>query len=339
MSPQPTQTLRTIHVVVTCTDRKTRQVRASLRARSVLQRSLESRVAAWTTVLDSAGDDAVPAEELYAGDHWQVVRGLRAVPPAGIDVQTWVCSAGYGLIRLSTPIRPYEATFEHNHPDAVAPKDAGYTTTAWWDALATWRPEGMLGPRTVAGIALSSPDDFLLVAVSGLYAAALSADLERAVRNAAEGDRIAIVSAGGRPTDALRRQVVPADARLKGTLGGAMQSLNARIARQAIAEASSWYPSQRALSSLVQSWLDAAPPTETYDREKLDDDSVRAYIRRSLNEDPRVTHTRLLRSLRDGGRACEQARFAALFREVQAERVDREGVTRPGAPSAAEGMR
>jgi hypothetical protein len=113
-----------------------------------------------------------------------------------------------------------------------------------------------------------------------------------------------------------------------------MQSLNARIARRAIAEAASWYPSQLTLASLMQSWLDSAPPVVSYDRKKLDDDGVRAYIRQGFDQNPRVTHTRLLRALRDSGLACEQARFAALFREILATRLGGDPATHSDSLSA-----
>ena len=48
------------------------------------------------------------------------------------------------------------------------------------------------------------------------------------------------------------------------------------------------------------------------------DQEVRAFVRDRLADDPQATHTRLLRELRDSGRACEQQRFAGLFRAEQA---------------------
>ena len=52
-------------------------------------------------------------------------------------------------------------------------------------------------------------------------------------------------------------------------------------------------------------------------RQKMTDDDVRDFIRQALMRDPRAAQTKLLRSLRDTGRACEQARFKRLFIEVR----------------------
>ena len=48
------------------------------------------------------------------------------------------------------------------------------------------------------------------------------------------------------------------------------------------------------------------------------DDEVLRFIHLELKKDPSAKCTRLLRRLRDSGRACEQARFKGLFQEVTA---------------------
>ena len=62
--------------------------------------------------------------------------------------------------------------------------------------------------------------------------------------------------------------------------------------------------------------LSEQPDLVPYDREPVTDDEARQFIREQLHVDPKLKHTPLLRKLRDGGRACEQSRFARLYREV-----------------------
>jgi hypothetical protein len=52
----------------------------------------------------------------------------------------------------------------------------------------------------------------------------------------------------------------------------------------------------------------------------MSDEEVRGFVRKRLGEAPESRHTRLLRELRDSGRACEQGRFKQLFMQVRAER-------------------
>src|SRR4051794_39612110 len=56
-----------------------------------------------------------PAVLLYSGlQHERLLRGVLAVessPDSGLVVDTWIMSAGYGLIPANRAIAPYEATF------------------------------------------------------------------------------------------------------------------------------------------------------------------------------------------------------------------------------------
>jgi hypothetical protein len=230
----------------------------------------------------------------------------------------WIASAGYGLLPSNALIRPYNATFARGADDAVVPKTNIYSNSDWWRRLAEWNPIGGASPRTISDLAASATNGFLLIAVSSSYADALSDDLSNAVQKC-PSDRVAIVSVGHRFAEKLRPLQIPAAGRLKNRLGGAMQSLNARVARYAVSRANEWYPSRAKLAALMMSALEETPPMTTHDRKRLDDDEIRGYIREGIREDPRMRHTRLLRSLRDKGLACEQSRFATLFREVRAD--------------------
>jgi hypothetical protein len=50
-----------------------------------------------------------------------------------------------------------------------------------------------------------------------------------------------------------------------------------------------------------------------HQRERADDDQVRAFIRNAIRKQQDLSHTRLLREFRASGRACEQKRFRDLF--------------------------
>jgi hypothetical protein len=54
----------------------------------------------------------MPAGEMYTGEqHVRLMRGVRAARAAGVRVDVWILSAGYGLIPETQSIAPYEATF------------------------------------------------------------------------------------------------------------------------------------------------------------------------------------------------------------------------------------
>ena len=97
----------TIHVVVTCTNRKIRPVPSRLRLAQVRGASASQRAREWVARLGKEQTDSgVPARDLYAGEHWTVARGLPDYGDTHEKVYLWACSAGYGLIPASAPDSP-----------------------------------------------------------------------------------------------------------------------------------------------------------------------------------------------------------------------------------------
>src|SRR6266849_10377570 len=109
-----------IHILAACTNRKRLDVPSRLRLRAVARGDAATRAESWWQRLEDDHGDAVAADNLYAGDHWAIVRGLPAVvEQQGLDSESWVISAGYGLVSVKARIRPYSATFSGSHPDSV----------------------------------------------------------------------------------------------------------------------------------------------------------------------------------------------------------------------------
>jgi hypothetical protein len=260
----------------------------------------------------------MPAAELYVGDHWCVVRELAGRP----GVKVWVCSAGYGLVALDSPPRPYSATFASGEPDSVrtGSQDAGEAHTAWWRELCEWGGPGPAGPRSIVALAHAFPGGALLMAASGVYLRAIADDL-RAAAAAVPPDRLAVISAGAGSVPGLDPYLLPADARLQARVRGARVALNARLARLALDTVGRGGFSRRRLHSLFARLKAALPAVTAADRTPVSDEQVRRFIRSALAEHPRPRATPLLQRFRQSGRACEHSRFAALYREVL-EQVD-----------------
>jgi hypothetical protein len=312
-----------LNLVVTCSDRKTRPVPRSRMLRSIRGRSIDDRVQRWIEALEDGSEESLSAIDLYAGDHWTVVRSLETVASGrGLDARVWIASAGYGLIPLRGVVRAYSATFATGHPDSVAARGNGGDPTVlaqqWWAALSLWRRRGTAMPRSLRALAAQEPNGALLVAASPAYLLAASADLEAAAGVLQSSDRLAVFSAATASLGALQRFLVPSSARLQTLLGGARQSLNARLLKRALEEASH---SSRVTAPALRAWAKELatmqPPAPKYNHTPMSDDEVRSYVTRKLEENPSTKHTALLRQLRDSGRACEQSRFRRLFEEVR----------------------
>jgi hypothetical protein len=254
---------------------------------------------------------------LYAGDHWATVRAFES-SCFGIDV--WVCSAGYGLIHIEDRVVPYAATFARNHPDSVAAKlptnDRLGAAQAWWKATASqWNSRFRDRPRSLTDLMATYPHRSLLVVSSETYMRAIVEDLRNGVCCLSDSDQLAIVCAGVRRLDGLDRNLVPCDARMQATLGGARRSLNTRLAAKIIRE--SQQPLRATtLRKQYQRLLGKQPPIAKYNRQPLSDDEIREFIRKQLESGRSSKHTPMLRLLRESQMACEQKRFAMLHREV-----------------------
>src|SRR5262249_51154771 len=147
----------------------------------------------WVARLLSDRSQLLPAFELYAGDHWSIVRTLRTIAvDVGLKAEIWVCSAGYGLVRTASCLKPYAATFSSRHPDGVPSRlddpVGADVVQHWWAHLAKWEgPEpGM--PRTIADLARTNPRAPMLVAGSPSYLNAIAADLSQAANALASED-------------------------------------------------------------------------------------------------------------------------------------------------------
>lgn len=298
---------RSVRVVVTCSHRKRRPVPSSLRLRTVTGVRASTRIRDWTKRLTTSSVPATPAVDLYAGEHWDVARRLANVGGRGFSVELWVCSAGYGLIPATMPLRPYAATFTPGNPDSV-PGDAE-DAAAWWNALTEWEPPGP-GARSISDLVATDPDTRVLLALSATYLRACGDDVAQALETTHASGQVSIISAGTRPRPELADALLPGDARLQAALGGTRQALNVRIVEQLLSTSMTEHDD---MAEALAKMLVDQPALTRYDRQPATDDEVRRFIRDRLKADPDATHTRLLREFRDDQRACEQGRFAALF--------------------------
>ncbi|WP_375502642.1 hypothetical protein [uncultured Jatrophihabitans sp.] len=302
---------RRLHIVVTCANRKRVTVPAALHLRRTHGTRTGQRALRWIERIVSANTvDTVSARDLYAGEHWDIARNLPAAASGFVHPTLWVASAGWGLIPAEAPIRPYSATFSPRHLDSVASDIIG--TQAWWEALATWEGPTKGAARSVTALISEHPRDRVLLVLSQPYLAACSTDLHGALQRAAAG-QVSVIAAGATGAGghaALADVLLPADARLQHHIGGTRGSLNVRIAKHVLMAGLS---DHAAMSEQLRRQLAEAPMLVSYGRRRLSDEDVLAFIRTRLTADTTLTHSRLLRVLRDAGLACEQARFKGLF--------------------------
>ena len=306
-----------VNVVVTCTKDKRYPVPDECQFRNVPAGSLPERMREWHTRTNRHWRNHVPVKDLYAGDHWASVRSFES---SYFDIDIWVCSAGFGLVRFDDEIAPYAATFSKSHPDSVAatlPDEARSTAAKnWWQATESrWKSHFKERPRSLTALMATYPKRSLLVVASENYLAAIADDLRQGVDSLADPDSLSIVCSGARSLDGLDRNLIPCDARLQAATGGARRSLNTRLAHKILRE-SRQPPTASSLTKRYRKLLNEQPPLAMYYRQPMSDDQVKKFILQQLKIEPSLRHTPLLRMLRDNDNACEQKRFASLYIEV-----------------------
>ncbi len=300
-----------LHIVVTCSNRKTQAVPPQLRLGAVPGSTPAARRRWWTARLSSPHRPKQPALQTYAGEHWSIAASLPGLYPGRDGARLWVCSAGYGLIPAEAAIMPYSATFATGHPDSVpwSSTNAG----AWWHELSTWDGPLPGASRSLAALARTDPGATLLLVLSPPYLRACRQDILDAAAALDNADRLMVVSVGADRTGPLADLLVAADGRLQGLFGGSKLSINVRVAAHII---SAGLHTRSYASAMLTELAGTQPAPVTLARQRLSDAEVTAYIHRSLSADPAASATRLLRTLRDAELACEQQRFYQLYRDL-----------------------
>lgn len=307
---------RTLHIVASCSDRKSEP--PAVRLRDYRARTIEERFAKWRDALSDAPGTRVDASSLYQGGYWTIVRGLPAIATAmGWNAQLWAVSAGYGVVESTKKLVPYSATFARGHEDSVS--TAGRETAiAWWRCATGGKRK--LG-TSFRALAASDPSSTILVIASPSYLDAIEEDLASSIGEFSLRGTLFIVSSRVPATETkLDRFWLPSRGALQAGLGGALVSLHARTARHLLATVSPKDFVKEKLSTMTAKLEGVEQRKQRVSGSAMSDDEVLTFIKSRIASEPSVGHTRLLRELRESGRACEQGRFRRLFSQVRPTR-------------------
>lgn len=139
-----------VHLIVTCTRRKTMPAGDAVFPD---ERDVERAYGLWLERLAQSrrGSRPMTAGELYTGQHWS--RAAAAAARNGADM--WVISAGLGLLHVSDPVVPYEATFT----------SMPFCHRTFWERLTT-RPPLERRFYSLKTLMQTRPEDRFVVAAS-----------------------------------------------------------------------------------------------------------------------------------------------------------------------------
>lgn len=264
-----------------------------------------------STWLDRIGATApvATATDLYGGRAFGLARDLAA----STRTKLFVVSAGFGLVPGNQKLPAYSLTVARNGQDSIQAKAVGpFDPAIWFEALTD-------GPHSVAWEdVFSEGAGRVLVALTKPYAGMATPALAKLPSS--DLRRLRLFGAGldaVLPT-ALKPYLLPYDDRLDTLFPGtrsdfAQRALVHFVRNVAVADGDSATDAARVRALLAETKAPTRP-----ERSAVTDEALLTLIRSRLS--PRASASRLLRQLRDEDQmACEQGRFARLFRQAQAE--------------------
>lgn len=140
-----------IKVIVTCANSKVLP--------SVVDLQNIKSLDEWKSTLESSSGEKIPAIDLYKGAYWNNIKKINQIAD-----ELYIVSTGYGLIKSTTPIKSYQATFSKSSQNCVSficnPKE-------WWDDISS--------NQNITSI--YNEDDIFIIYTSFIYSKAIFNDL------------------------------------------------------------------------------------------------------------------------------------------------------------------
>lgn len=252
----------------------------------------------WAECLERAVP-AAKAADLYEGRSFAYAKQAAMLLDADFDV----LSAGLGYVRGDTRIPSYDLAAGCG-PGGVGRRIDGFNPEEWWRAINHGRFASKLKIER---------RPLIMIALTRNYARMARPMLEQL---SAHTDRVRIFGAGLAPflPPSLAGCLLPYDDRiaLKGTKGD--------FAGRALlvhAQLISVMSNNRGLlgeHAAVSAMLTRSRPARRLSRKTVSDEAIAHEVRMWLHEEPTISHTRILRRLRDlSGIACSEERARRIM--------------------------
>ena len=302
--------------VVNCVNRKTLKPAREM-AISSYSPNPKVRAKKWITRISNPQSTLINAFDLYAGEGWSVVKNtISGLNEIEIEIELWIVSAGYGLIRSDSLIESYNATFERADRNYVGTgnkaKDNREFDRIWWSELNEWKGPTKASNRSFASLIKNNPESPIVISLSRKYFSAVSNDLEEAVNSSQKQNQIFLLTSG-ELTKPFENIHIPIHARYTQELGGKPFSINFLTASTIINSYGQHNFSFKDVRQMVAESLETLPDLTPYNRKKLTDNEILEMI--NLLKKRSISHsfTSLLRLYRDLGYACKDTRFKDLY--------------------------
>jgi hypothetical protein len=311
-----------ISIITTCTNRKTRVPKEPLLGRNLPKGDQEDLLHNWVQRIRNE-EETVYAGKLYCG------RGFYEITKAksNTNAKMWIISFGMGLINDDMRVPPYQITLSRPSEDSILNKvvpQFSFNPNEWWHCI-NQKLYGATNP--LANLIQSNNDTVFVISISQAYLKLVMSDLFSLQHH----DLLRIRLVGPpHPRNIpiqYRHLWMPYDDRFDGPNSpnpGTRSDFSQRIARHFIENVLIPHPLSTSEDHglMVEKIMKTMHRAIQIKRRSLSDVEIAEIITNNWNI-AEGSCSRMLRVLRDRERvACEQGRFAAIFRKIKTERLN-----------------
>ena len=311
-----------IAIIATCTNRKTKTPNESLFGRSLPKGDQEDLLHNWVQRIRNE-EETCYARKLYCGRGFSEIVKIEAATAA----QMWIISFGMGLIDGDKPIPPYQITLSRPSEDSILNKvvqNYSFNPKDWWNGI----NQQLYGKKNpIADLICNNKDTVFVISVSQAYLNLVMTDLFSLQHHDLSRVRIVGLPHPRNLPAQYSHLWMPYDDRFNGPISpnpGTRSDFSQRIARHFIENVLIPHPQSTAEDhgQLVENIMGTMHRAKQIKRRVVSDNEIANII--SINWDlANGSCARMLRVLRDNEKvACEQGRFAAIFRKIKTERLN-----------------
>ena len=299
-------------VITICTHRKKARPPFAATAVSLPADSQGTVQSAWMEKIRALPPE-VPARALYAGRGF----GLAAEAAKIAKAKLYILSAGLGLVAANRGVPVYGLTVSGGHAESVAARVTGeFDGVAWFSGL-------LRGPYSNQwGDAAGHGSGRVLIALTRPYAEMVGKSLSELDPSILARLRIFGASLSPALPAILRPALAPYDERLDAVLPGIRADFSQRALLHFVHSVAGNRDAQDrdADYAAVETALEGVLPPDRLRRTRRTDEEIFQLILARLRSQTGIA--RILRALRDEeGVACEQSRFARLYRAAVVQRA------------------
>ena len=298
-------------LLIPCVSRKAPACGKPLPIRDLEGEDFSALATEWFALLNSNSSLSHPLLNLYQGPAWSAYKNLDQYFDS-----VFVLSAGFGIVPVSSAVRPYDATFTASQPNSIpliseaSQLDAN---RAWLDAITSCL-HNPTEPLEVSE--LLRKYDFLLIALPSAYLSVLKPQLVDAMTSNRKDFGRLLIAGVGKPPSKLEGVFLSITADLARYYGSTLGALLPVALRDAFSKCNTVDD-----LPVLQQFFDSIPVPEKILRKKAQasDEVILELIDGMIAtlDSRELSATKCLRRLRDNtDYSCEQKRFGRLFKRA-----------------------